>query len=198
MAFIGLTRRRQLVELRRPRVGAGGALHGGARRQHIQPGDPRGLPAAPHRGQAGQGGAHRLHAEAAHHPQCHRAERETVAAGECPREHLIFKTVANDRRISSKPSFYRPHKSTFLCLASMSFAPERSPSPPRPVGCMRGSGGAAGDPYSHRAAEALEPPHRVTSSQCPIHALGIGAAGRPSSHTIPAIHQRRPSKYNWK
>jgi transposase len=50
-----------------------GALHGGARREQVQPRDSGLLPPAARNGHTGQGRAHRLHAEAAHHPKRHRA-----------------------------------------------------------------------------------------------------------------------------
>jgi hypothetical protein len=52
--------------------------------------------AAARRRQARQGRADRVHAEAADHPQCDRAQRHAVAARAQPREDLIFETVAND------------------------------------------------------------------------------------------------------
>ena len=58
----------------------GGPLHGRPGRHEVQPGDPRLLPAPAGRGQADQGVAHRLHAEAAHDPQRHRPRWPTLAA----------------------------------------------------------------------------------------------------------------------
>ena len=91
---------REAPGLRRPRSGARGALHGRPGRQPVQSGDPHLLSTPARRGQAGQGRAHRLYAEAAHHPEHDRAQWDTLAAGARAREDLIFKTVANDRRIN--------------------------------------------------------------------------------------------------
>jgi transposase IS116/IS110/IS902 family protein len=60
------------------------------------------LPAPPGSGQAGESRAHRPHAEAAHHPQRHGPQWDTLAASTHTRRHLIFKTVANEGLFSCK------------------------------------------------------------------------------------------------
>jgi transposase len=80
----------QAARVRRPRPGAGGALHGRAGRQPPQPRDPRLLRAPARGGQAGQAGAHRVHAETAHHPERDGAEWHTLAPNAPTRAGLIF------------------------------------------------------------------------------------------------------------
>jgi transposase len=107
----GTLRGKRLVYGGRPSPGR--ALHGRARREPSQSGDPHLLRAPALGREARQGGAHGLHAEAAGHPQRDRPQRHSVAAPWRTRDHLISKTVANDWRLSCRPSSSRLHKPSF-------------------------------------------------------------------------------------
>lgn len=97
----GTLRGKRLVYGGRAPVRAG-ALHGGARREPVQSGDPGLLSPLAGGGQARQTRPHRLHAKAPHDPQRDRSRRHPLAAGAHPRADLISETVANDLRISCK------------------------------------------------------------------------------------------------
>ena len=80
------------------------ALHERARCQPAQPRDPRLLPAPAGQGQAQEVGAHRLHAQAAGHPQRHPQDQYPLASAA---QRLTIKTVALSLRDIS------PRKETF-------------------------------------------------------------------------------------
>src|SRR6187431_2259577 len=78
--------------------GALGGLHGGHRCDATQPGDPRVLRALAQSRQAQEGGHRCLHAQTAHHPQCHAARSSALERNSAPKADRIIltsKTVAN-------------------------------------------------------------------------------------------------------
>lgn len=87
---------RPAPHLGRTRPRAHGALHGGARGEQAEP-YPQGLPRTTASGrQSAEGGDRRLHAQAAHDPQCDGARRTALGASHSVRSRQLLRFARDD------------------------------------------------------------------------------------------------------